>query len=107
MHSNGTGLLALPPDHLAQFERIVRASPPCLGYEWLAGMLAWEARRRTGTPSGDMPHHNLAPEQLSDAIGFLWGFAGRIRANPDGRRLGPIVDVLDAAVAQLTAEMRQ
>jgi hypothetical protein len=27
------------------------------------------------------------------------------RANPGGKRLGPIVGVLDAAVGQLTAEM--
>jgi hypothetical protein len=38
---------------------------------------------------------------------FLWALATRIRANPDGSRLGPIVAVLDVAVEQLRAEMKQ
>jgi hypothetical protein len=99
-------LAMLPPNHLFHFVRVIREDSGHLGYSWILEALEWEIIRRDSGDPGDFPAHGLAPGQLSDAVGMLWAFAARIRANPDGKNLWPIVNVLDEAVAQLTREMK-
>ena len=99
-------LAALPDSQLFELGRAAgEAARP--GYGWIVAAVEWEKRRRNGSEPGEFPDHGIAASDLSDAIGNLWAFAARIRANPDGVNLWPIVAVLDAAVAQLTIEMER
>ena len=99
-------LTALPDSQLFHLGRVA-GEVPRPGYAWIVAAVEWEQRRRNGDDPGSFPAHGIKASNLGDAIGNLWAFAARIRANPDGANLWPIVAVLDAAVAELTAEMER
>ncbi len=59
-----------------------------------------------GAAPGHLPTHDIAPDQLSDAVGFLWAFATRIRTNPGWKATWPESSTCSTrAVAQLTRRL--
>src|SRR5438045_2298837 len=99
-------LAAIPDTQLYELGRVA-GEVARLGYAWIVAAVEWEKRGRSGNDPGQFPEHDIVSGALGDAIGFLWAFAGRMRASPDGVNLWPIVAVLDAAVAQLTTCMQK